>query len=775
CRHFCACFLAETSSYKTPKRRLARRSRLPTFSSPVNETEMQQEIFWDPQSPIAHQLGSEQRKQAVSGCTVDISEIVNRIAPQDEKPECCEGSLLGLWIGDNAIPCTPGITKARSRIKVKNREEELMKLAKEFDKNLTDATQDQDALCHNIACVTSTETQEEARGENQEQLPREHPSVGAAVCLDVAKKMGSTEHCESSSQKSIETALNDLFDGPTQKCSGALSQGSLNCSSDSSFLEKQNTLLKEKHTLDNARAATGGAETTSEEVVPRDATSQKEPVDSTELDRVTCDDFEDWDVDLLPDDSFLLQITQDPEQSILARALPRSANEGSKITKRIADPERFCLAQCATSNNHDKVPASCALWKQSMEIGKNKPALLHKDFPLKPSAMDSVSKSSPNRASGCHSVSMTFENGCVQGSFTQLKCVASTNSPGKRAASPSVARLPKQHSGKYQSNMHRANQLATISATAKPQSLKKAVSRNSTGPLKQTDVPPKSVLLFDDWNKSRFSEKVPDLFCEPTSPWGPDYDDDDLLYQVCDDIEKNTLSQDVKENEEAKLVVRKTKSEVGTSVQGVSNCLLAQRSHVGRKTFSLDATLKIATLGKPCSPADNSVQHSGALLKPESVSSIPRKWHRFHSVPEGGFVSSGSSATLSDVCANNNTLQPGGLYNMGKVENTGDTNHVPSAKTNCVFRNTSNSQNLVLDCKNVKTATLSRTKVGLCESRNAPNIPVQSTLQVNLKPTLKRHLSDSFAQSQTGRLAVTGKCMMLWGFSIMPECLSVLA
>ncbi|XP_044299228.1 ewing's tumor-associated antigen 1 isoform X2 [Varanus komodoensis] len=108
----------ETSSYKTPKRRLARRSRLPTFSSPVNETEMQQEIFWDPQSPIAHQLGSEQRKQAVSGCTVDISEIVNRIAPQDEKPECCEGSLLGLWIGDNAIPCTPGITKARSRIKV---------------------------------------------------------------------------------------------------------------------------------------------------------------------------------------------------------------------------------------------------------------------------------------------------------------------------------------------------------------------------------------------------------------------------------------------------------------------------------------------------------------------------------------------------------------------------------------------------------------------------------------------------------------------------------
>ncbi|KAK9407283.1 ewing's tumor-associated antigen 1 [Crotalus adamanteus] len=137
----------ERSLYKTPKRTQVSRSRLPTFNSPTNEIDMQQEIFWDPQSPTTYKLGNSQKKLTVGRHTVEISEIVNRIAPQDEKPACYEGSLLGLWIGEDAIPCTPGITKVRSRTKIntarvhqlKHGEEELMKLAKQFDKNLIDA------------------------------------------------------------------------------------------------------------------------------------------------------------------------------------------------------------------------------------------------------------------------------------------------------------------------------------------------------------------------------------------------------------------------------------------------------------------------------------------------------------------------------------------------------------------------------------------------------------------------------------------------------------
>uniref|UniRef100_A0A8D0BXM1 Uncharacterized protein n=1 Tax=Salvator merianae TaxID=96440 RepID=A0A8D0BXM1_SALMN len=104
------CRFCSPSSYKTPKRTLVSKSRLPTFSSPGNEADLQQEIFWDPNSPTACKLGNYQKKQTVSGHMVEISEIVNRIAPQDEKPACNENSLLGLWIGDDAIPCTPGIT-----------------------------------------------------------------------------------------------------------------------------------------------------------------------------------------------------------------------------------------------------------------------------------------------------------------------------------------------------------------------------------------------------------------------------------------------------------------------------------------------------------------------------------------------------------------------------------------------------------------------------------------------------------------------------------------
>lgn len=51
-------FYTEPCLHKTPKRSLSRKSRIPTFSSPINDTETQQEIFWDSHSPVAHRLGN---------------------------------------------------------------------------------------------------------------------------------------------------------------------------------------------------------------------------------------------------------------------------------------------------------------------------------------------------------------------------------------------------------------------------------------------------------------------------------------------------------------------------------------------------------------------------------------------------------------------------------------------------------------------------------------------------------------------------------------------
>lgn len=60
-----------------------------------------------------------------------FNQIDSILTIQDEKPACYEGSLLGLWIGEDAIPCTPGVTKVRSRTKI-NMARYVAKLAIQF-------------------------------------------------------------------------------------------------------------------------------------------------------------------------------------------------------------------------------------------------------------------------------------------------------------------------------------------------------------------------------------------------------------------------------------------------------------------------------------------------------------------------------------------------------------------------------------------------------------------------------------------------------------------
>lgn len=48
---------------------------------------------------------------------IKLLSIINLII-QDEKAACNEGSLLGTWIGEDAIPCTPGVVKVRARTKL---------------------------------------------------------------------------------------------------------------------------------------------------------------------------------------------------------------------------------------------------------------------------------------------------------------------------------------------------------------------------------------------------------------------------------------------------------------------------------------------------------------------------------------------------------------------------------------------------------------------------------------------------------------------------------
>ncbi|XP_034956829.2 ewing's tumor-associated antigen 1 isoform X1 [Zootoca vivipara] len=770
----------ETSSYKTPKRKLLARSCLPVFSSPLNETDVQQEIFWDPQSPSAYKLGNGQKKQLVSGHTVEISEIVNRIAPHDEKPSCSEGSLLGFWIGDDAIPCTPGMPKVRCRTKangarglrLRNREEELMKLAKQFDKSMTDAIQDQSAPCHNSHIISETmisvEHQDEAQVENQQHFLREHPRTDDALPSgEVKTSAGTVEHCENSSQKSIdldaEEALNALFDGPTQQCSGQLSEGLSDFSLNDSLLEEgcpsdefttaPESVAEDAHQRQDSSPAMKSmehfpaekAKMASEQTVPSADSSEIESIDG-----IVGDDFDDWGADLLPDDSFLMQITQNPEViDVPQNTLAHTSNETSEAKEGTIDSEKPCSAHCAVLYSSNSVPASHAVEKQSVTIGKTK-GVLHDDCNLKPNKQNSISKSK-NKISA----SVKPEKESIWEGFTQLKPAIGTSSSGKKSAFLVHSDVPVLQTEKYRNGMHSiCHQSSTVSANTRPHNLKKVAKQASTGHLTQMEVPKKSVLSFDNWNEPRFSDQVLELFCESNSLWGTscdDADDDNLLYQVCGDVEKTSLSQvAVKENEEAKLVIGKaSKLEVGPCLSGptqeLSNVPQPQKSRMGRKTFSFHAPVTDTTLRMNESCSNSSDKHRWAQFN-----SVPGKLSRSSSVPGDCFTSVTDSTTLSNMCLSVNNIQwQKDLCHARKVQNSGSINQVPAEKSEYAFRKTNSSQDPGMDHKNVNAGNLSRTNVALGESKNPANVLLQTAKQLSIKPGFKRHLSECFSQSET--------------------------
>nr|XP_028577297.1 ewing's tumor-associated antigen 1 [Podarcis muralis] len=780
----------ETSSYKTPKRKLPASSRFPIFSSPSNETDVQQEIFWDPQSPSAYKLGNGQKKQLASGHTVEISEIVNRIAPHDEKPACSEGSLLGFWIGDDAIPCTPGMPKVRCRTKVngarglqlRNREEELMKLAKQFDKSMTDAIQDQNAPCQNSHILSeamiSVEHQDEAQKENQHHFLGEDPQTNDVLPFgEVKKSAGTVEHCENSSQKSIdldvEGALNALFDGPTQQCSGQLSEGLSDCSLNDSLLEDgcppdefaaaTESVIEDAHQRQDSSPATRSmehlpaekAKMASEQTVPSAVSSEKESVVSNKLDGIVGDDFDDWGADLLPDDSFLMQITQNPEViNVPQNTLAHTSNETSETKEGTIDSEKPYGAHCAALNSSNSVPASHTVEKQSFKIGKAK-GVLHDDCNLKPNKLNSVSKSQ-NKISAL----VKPEKESIWEGFTQLKSAAGTSSSEKKSAFSVHSDAPVLRTEKYRSGMHSiCHQSSTVSANTRPHDLKKVAKQASTGHLKQMEVTKKNVFSFDDWNEPRFSDQVLELFCDSDSLWGTscdDADDDDLLYQVCGDVEKTSLSQvAVKENEKAKLLIgNASKLEVGSCLSGptqeLSNVPQPQKSRMGRKTFSFHAPVTATTLRMNESCSNTSDKHRWGHCNMDSINSVPGKLNRSSSVPADCFTSVTDSTTLSNMCLSvNNVRWQKDLCHVSKVQNSGSINQVPAEKSKCAFRKSYSSQDLGMDHKNVNAGNLSRTNVALGESKNPPNVVLQTAKQLNTKPVFKRHLSECFSQSET--------------------------
>ncbi|XP_061693696.1 uncharacterized protein LOC133510044 isoform X2 [Syngnathoides biaculeatus] len=156
-----------------------------------------QDIVWDSRSPT--NTGQELKNVK----RVEISDIVDRIAPKDAKARGPR-SPLWQWISDSPAPATPKVAKARARKKSLRRSgvDDLIKLARRFDENMQQDKEDPAQLTKNKINKTLTETS------------------------------------SSSSLNQTEAELRALFDSSTQKVSGGLSQVSSKSSQDKSLPDK---------------------------------------------------------------------------------------------------------------------------------------------------------------------------------------------------------------------------------------------------------------------------------------------------------------------------------------------------------------------------------------------------------------------------------------------------------------------------------------------------------------------------------------------------------
>ncbi|NWR36192.1 ETAA1 protein, partial [Tachuris rubrigastra] len=748
---------------KTPKRSLSRKSRIPTFSSPVNDTDTQQEIFWDSHSPISHRLGSGKTKQSTSGRAVEISEIVNRIAPQDEKSACSEGSILGTWIGEDAIPYTPGVVKVRARtklsctrdLKITIPEEELMKLAKEFDKNLVelDAVQEQEKLGHNFIQSTSeplNNSKDEVNMKNQKPLLGEGSETDTALSLKpVGQSTGipAARSCHSSSQKSVdlesEIALHALFDCSTQKCSGQLSQGLSDISLNNSFHKNKSTLEEEQLPEETEDLQRGNSEQYQKDAVgsvnqtvPKPDTTKKNPplttqlVASTKLAGVVSDDFDDWDTDFLADDSFVMQITQNPELISTEEPRPIPAN-----------PPGYDFSDASRTK-------------------QRKTTVLHGKCDVKPDKINSIWKSAQNSEMNCIPDPMQSE----------VKNGNETPQPKSDPLFPSRSSSHRQQTEKPGNNTHAIScQSSSISTNMKPNDLTKVV-----------EIPKKCAVPFDEWNEPKFSDEILDMFCGYDSLWDANFEDDELLYQVCDDIEKQTQSQDVKQGNErtktAQGASSNSRSNTGKSFpaseQGLPDRLLARKTNAKQEALSLNDSCRNSSKTMRGLTTTGHAVNCKSISSPQTVISVPSleskytlnknchqnasedttktvlgKWYRSNSVPAGDTASEVSPVDAVNIFSSKTLNSPDLLYNMGNIPSSTSSNKISLVPSKFKFRKINNFKGgLHVGCENPGNHSgIGITLQGLEGSKNQVNTTLHSKLD-NKKSPFKRHFSESFAQ-----------------------------
>ncbi|KAI4893067.1 hypothetical protein NFI96_023828 [Prochilodus magdalenae] len=498
---------------------------------------------------------------------VEISDLVNRIAPKvssdsvmmpahsvhsirirlyclmwkDEKP--VDRDLVLQWIGDSAVPCTPEIQQPRVRRisarRQSNNVEDLMKLAKQFDINMT--RQDEERQLENKGRATEGQNKPESSTTNHSVLDVIEPSSGKHVPVP-AKPEG----------LSHEEELHALFDGPTQHISGRLSPSSLSGSQES---RNEPTALKAKR--------------------PDSADSKNIHEEAARISKSDLDD--DWENDDLLNDSFVLEMTQNPDLLCLG---PKSGS-----------------GQTGSDTCRTRVPVNVGGSFGSGSRASCSPVLLGSDSNRCSRILSKAQNATPS----------TFRpqpNAIVNTGFVQQLLKAG---PSKTAKS-------ENHQAQGQTSCYKRQVVTTVDLDRTKREIK---GGGGVGAKNSDSLAGASGKSLD-------------------SLWG-DGDDDDLLCQACDDVERISASQEQ---------------------QKQTDCI-DKSDRLTKAPSSVDATCLLDT---------NANSKTAQPGQPSDTRQASRVFGRSHSIP-GASNAFGNKQNLDETSLTSHNPKLGSQYRFTRVTN----------------------------------------------------------------------------------------------------------
>ncbi|XP_031195342.1 ewing's tumor-associated antigen 1 isoform X2 [Mastomys coucha] len=474
--------------------------------------------------------------------------------------------MLGVWIGETAIPCTPGVAKEKSRVKIsctklktKNREKELMKLAQQFDRNMEelDVIQEQDVKNQDFIQPTSEMGHLDNHKDSVQMASDD--VVPEISCTPIKRQMkGDTRMSpakgQDNSQKpfdqNVEAAFNALFDGSIQMCSGQLSQdlsdASLN-NSKTSF-RKKNALLQEEIIRTETLLTENLPNTTPVSPSPQEDTTvvlkscvtpcpQTPAASNKQLDELTANDFEDDWESLLSSEPFLMENAEILElfpsttaQDTGQKAISTSVGENDTITSRAnmnlggrLRNSKITLDLPSKTRNRELRNAGECRFSPQLGDGSRKLPFTGNKVKFEKSVTNIVSKDEDYVA--VSNLKKVKED-------SRSKCILNTHSSNK---SGSYTRYPNEQN--YELGV-KPLQVPTTDPFDSGFLGKENIVCNTN-----QSHGSKFNSFFDDWNDPLLASEMIKACHQLETTWEADDVDDDLLYQACDDIERLTQQE----------------------------------------------------------------------------------------------------------------------------------------------------------------------------------------------------------------------------------------